>query len=670
MPLPTPKLDDRTFQDLVDEAKRRIPYYCPEWTDHNVSDPGVTLIELFAWMTETLLYRLNRVPEKSYLTFLNLMGVQRQEPQAARVLLVFRLSAPTSEPVLIRAGTEAMTEHSAAAEAVSFQTDEDLLIRPARVRALLTERAGAPGFQPHDWQRGDPEGAVQVFSQPPRHDDAFYIGFSHDLSNHIIQLTVESPIEGIGVDPARLPLSWEVHCRGSWTEIEPRRDTTIGLNQRGQIELYLPPQLDRMTLKLSERDVEAFWLRCRYNPVDDDSTYVSSPRLQTLSAASLGGMVSATHAVGVSDEVLGRSSGQPGQSFQLLRAPVLRLLPPEETVEVEEEPGRWVAWERRDDFAESGEQDRHFQIDYVGGTVMFGPLINGPDGRRRQYGRVPPRGALIRFRRYRSGGGDRGNVGPGSVTRLRSAIPYVDRVSNAQAAQGGRDAETLDQVRLRAPRTLRTQQRAVTAQDFELLAHEASSQVARARCLVPRDFLLSERPDPDDQRPGNVTLLLVPRPNRPEGYLEPQQLELSRELSSQVQVYLDERRLLTTTLRVRAPRYIWAGVRVALRLRRSAVPSKVQMQVLERLYRFVNPVVGGFEGEGWPFGRALYQSDIRELLEEVADIASIERVEFLSSDRPAPSGAAPGGAGEPRSQISPGPHELLASSEHTVAIIG
>ena len=65
MSLPAPKLDDRSFQDLVDEAKRYIQERCPEWTDHNVSDPGVTLIEAFAWMTDLLLYRLNRVPERS-----------------------------------------------------------------------------------------------------------------------------------------------------------------------------------------------------------------------------------------------------------------------------------------------------------------------------------------------------------------------------------------------------------------------------------------------------------------------------------------------------------------------------------------------------------------------------------------------------------------------------
>jgi predicted phage baseplate assembly protein len=94
MPIRTPNLDDRTFQDIVDQARRLIPRYCPEWTDHNWSDPGMTLIELFAMMTEMLIYRVNRVPEKVYLTLLNLLGLQLAPPGAARAPLTFYLAAP------------------------------------------------------------------------------------------------------------------------------------------------------------------------------------------------------------------------------------------------------------------------------------------------------------------------------------------------------------------------------------------------------------------------------------------------------------------------------------------------------------------------------------------------------------------------------------------------
>ena len=83
MALPAPNLDDRRFQNLVDDAKRLVQRRCPEWTDHNVSDPGVTLIETFAYMTDQLLYRLNRVPDRNYIKFLELIGVRLFPPTAA-----------------------------------------------------------------------------------------------------------------------------------------------------------------------------------------------------------------------------------------------------------------------------------------------------------------------------------------------------------------------------------------------------------------------------------------------------------------------------------------------------------------------------------------------------------------------------------------------------------
>ena len=84
MTTPDRPLDLREFQDIVDEARRLIPRYCPEWTDHNVSDPGVTLIEAVASMVDQLIYRLNRVPDLNYVKFLELIGVRLRPPSPAR----------------------------------------------------------------------------------------------------------------------------------------------------------------------------------------------------------------------------------------------------------------------------------------------------------------------------------------------------------------------------------------------------------------------------------------------------------------------------------------------------------------------------------------------------------------------------------------------------------
>src|SRR3954467_2785878 len=90
MPIQSPQLDDLRYDAVVQQLLRRIPVYAPEWTDWNDSDPGVTLIQLFAYLAEQVGYRLNQVPEKNHVELLQLLGVRlRPAPGGAARLGVF-----------------------------------------------------------------------------------------------------------------------------------------------------------------------------------------------------------------------------------------------------------------------------------------------------------------------------------------------------------------------------------------------------------------------------------------------------------------------------------------------------------------------------------------------------------------------------------------------------
>src|SRR5437870_5046768 len=93
-------LDDRRWADLVDEGRALIPFYSPEWTDHNVSDPGITLIELFAWLAEMDIYRLNRIPDSHLRKFISLVGVRPAPPQPSIAALSFSLKEDPGYPAL------------------------------------------------------------------------------------------------------------------------------------------------------------------------------------------------------------------------------------------------------------------------------------------------------------------------------------------------------------------------------------------------------------------------------------------------------------------------------------------------------------------------------------------------------------------------------------------
>jgi hypothetical protein len=116
MPLKSPNLDDRNFQQLVDEAKRIIVNRCPQWTDLTPGDPGMVILELFAFLTETMIYRLNRLPEKAYVEFLRLIGVKLSPPSSANVKLRFTLSKPQDNPVEIPRGTRVTLARSGGAQ--------------------------------------------------------------------------------------------------------------------------------------------------------------------------------------------------------------------------------------------------------------------------------------------------------------------------------------------------------------------------------------------------------------------------------------------------------------------------------------------------------------------------------------------------------------------------
>ena len=142
MALPVPNLDDRSWKQIVDEAVRLIPRYCPEWTNHNASDPGVTLLELYAWMTEMVIYRLNKVPEKNFLAFLDLIGVRLKPPEPAKVVLEFTPSEGAEGELVVHKGTQVATLQSGGADPVTFETLGDITLLPLHVvRAASSHRA-------------------------------------------------------------------------------------------------------------------------------------------------------------------------------------------------------------------------------------------------------------------------------------------------------------------------------------------------------------------------------------------------------------------------------------------------------------------------------------------------------------------------------------------------
>src|SRR5215211_2535258 len=651
----TPNLDDRSFQDLVDEAKRLIPRFCPEWTDHNVSDPGISLIELFAWMTESMIYRLNRVPEKTHITFLDMIGVRLLPAQAAVVDLTFLLSAPQPGPIRIPIGTEVATVRTPDWESVTFTTTETLELEPPNLISLLTSADGQRYAERRDRLIG--EGlAFEAFESAPKVGNTWLLGFAGNLSRHLIRLRVQAD-QGTGPNPEDTPLVWEVWLGDDlgWQSAEIETDTTKGLLRPGVVELHFPPAA--MGANWGDHRART-WIRARLIPNrTDQPPYDRSPRILAVTAETIGGTIHARHAMRIRGESLGFSDGTPGQSFQLGHAPVLPRSEGE-YLEVSDGNGVWNPWEERPNFADSGPDDLYYTLDDATGEIAFGPAVRAPNGAERQHGAVPLEGAAIRFSNYHTGGGAAGNMGPQRLIVLKSSLPYVASVTNRLPAGGGADVEALEHAKMRAGARLRTRDRAVTSADFETLASQASTAVARAKCLRPSDFA-GGRSGP---KAGTVVIAILPTTASPERPTEPTELKAPAELIETVRAYLDERRLITTVVDVRDVRSIRVSVRATVDSLIAGRSEHARTLVEQALYRLLNPWVGGPNGEGgWPFGRDLSIYDVHAAIQRIPGVELVGDVTISTvddRDRTRDAGA----------RVAVPPDTVIASARHDVTV--
>ncbi|MFO7681166.1 MAG: putative baseplate assembly protein, partial [Chloroflexota bacterium] len=149
MPLPLPDLDTRRWADMVEEGRALLPRYAPAWTDHNVHDPGVTLMELLAWLVEQDIYQVNRVPERHRLKFLALAGFSPQPPQPAEIPLTFTLVGAVMQQ--LPAGLALAT-----AVGLPFRLVEPLTVVAAALQAVQVYDGAAFTDKTRLWRDGLP----------------------------------------------------------------------------------------------------------------------------------------------------------------------------------------------------------------------------------------------------------------------------------------------------------------------------------------------------------------------------------------------------------------------------------------------------------------------------------------------------------------------------------
>jgi len=749
--VPLPNLDDRRWSDLVEEGRSLIPVYAPDWTDHNVHDPGITLVELFAWIAEMDIYELNRITDSAKRKFLELVGIQIRPPVAAQTVLGFTLQ-DGSPPRRLKTNTE-----FACVDPFGDETRFRLL-EPATLTAselAVVQMKDAQGF--HDLtsrkDRGEP---LALFGDYSERGTEFYLGFTkpfwllrpvsiyfkfeggysncesrmrliaerrelaktceHANDCHDDETASKNPggFEHTGeITPLnRVRLVWEtlvtIKGKTQWIALDPQRrrifDQTRSLTLDGSVILRIPAKM--APRQLGQSRTPLYYVRCRFEagvydappvagriilnaalaeqavpvystlnirpmviaqgelpqPGDvvgltmniDDRGYITALRFETpgdrIPGFRLIEFVAATQTqtgkLTIEAMRLEDGTGRPHQILELPFAPAQQS----SFKFYSRESDSWRNWTRQDDFVRSTRRDAHFALDHENGKVIFG---NG------EHGRVPPIKSNL-FADYRWTRAEKGNIEQGTALELvdsklnRILVKQFDAtrtdlksVTNPLAAIGGEPAETLDHAIGRAIEMMGSTWRAVTLSDYEELAKKTpGTRIARAaaRANLTPSF-------PCFSALGVVTVIILPDMPGPRPMP-------SRGLLSDVSTYLHSRRLVGTRVEVVAPRYLEITVRARVSSLSGTNRNAVRQKVIAALDSFFNPLNGGPDGTGWPFGRDVYRSEVLQVIDEVIGVDHVLKIELIADSCDPQCG-----------NVCVAPTWLVAAGNHQIEIV-
>lgn len=687
MPLQVPSIDDRRHADLVRDTLARVPVHTPEWTNLSESDPGVTLVELFAFLTESLLYRANRVPEVSKAKFLRLLGVPLAAVTPAQGMAVFGGARVDSAAPVLPAGTEVR------AGAVPFRTRGAIDVLPIEGRAFVKHRvklsptdeayyqmlyeAVDPGStMPRlaSYETRELDGSRSVALSEETVDGAMWIALlgpagrkpqevAQALAGKSLSLGLVPDVDQEPRTLAAMGTSGTSSLNGEVSELVryalPRRSQQDGGAPSGndadagapqaRYQTLVPTRADNVLrgpgiveLPLPTRAEDIFnWTGLDpleagvgdFPPALEDSalaarivTWVRVAPSRSAGARMRWVGVNATmldQRVAVANESLGTGDGRPDQLHRLGRQGVVPESVRIEVIESGVTPPR--AWQAVDDLMAAGPE------------VMLNP--NQASVRPTEVYLVDAEAGTVRFgdglrgRRPPQGArivahydvceGRAGNVPAGAISS-GPALPPGVRVRNPLPTWGGADAEDAVTGERRVASFIRHRDRLVTAEDFKEIAQRAPGvDIARVEVLA------AYHPDLGDSQPGDapgvVTLMLVPRhdPRQPDAPMP------DGAFIDAVCRHLDPRRLVTTELVLRGPQYVPLWLSVGITVAGGHTVPEVRDAVKARLRAVLAPTradgLSDLPGResGWPLGSAV---NPKELWAEAARVPGVLRI--------------------------------------------
>ena len=669
MPITPPRLDDRNFEDLVDELLARVPAHTPEWVPQ-LGDPGRTLLELFAWLADTILYRANLIPERQRLAFLNLIGLKMRPAIAARglVSLQFDESQPFESITLAKGAKvsgpvdfETLTEVTVLPiqgecfykRPLTAEEEEELSDVLDGLREFHEIEGELTGYVTTPIFNGDQGTQTEIDLIQDTTDNRLWVALlaatpglvdkvkkslagidnkRQQILNVGIAPALEMPVE---IDqmpiPGQIPHVWEITSVDEGSETEEDKliysmltrleDSSKELTRRGIERFILPGRVDDFGVPEGDvrKDANA-GVGDRPPRLDDPEKLARlvawlrlrpTEVLQSMALSWVGiNAVEIDQRQTISGRIVGQSDGSADQQFQL---PIRSVEAESFELQVEETGRGYVTWQQVADLAVTGPDHAVYDLDSEAGMVSFGNGITG---------RIPEAGRRIRIATMRAGGGRTGNLLPASLEKIDAfdldgkIVKRKLKVIQSIATDGGEDPETLVEAEKRIPSWLQHRNRCVTAGDYRALAAETPGvRVGRIEVL-PRFMPQQRRPNV----PGVVSVMVLPYKE----LTEPPNPRPDRPYIEKVFTYLNERRPLATELYVIGCEYVPLGLGVGITVREGFGHDQVARDVRESVKRYLWCLPpDGPTGEGWPLGRKVNDREIEVAVARVNGVNTV-----------------------------------------------
>lgn len=659
MPIQLPAIDDRDHAALVRDTLALAAVHAPEWTHTGPGDPGVTLVELFAFMAESLLYRANLIPERNRLKFLQLLGIGLRPAQPARALVQFANEAGERRTLTLPSGLPLL------AGAVPFLSDTGLDLPPVTGLVVFKRVVGTPDPALLDYYRqlfeatgrdladrsdaavepvlydsvqlADLAQAIDIGAETvdgelwiallslPKPSAADLTQARAELAGRTLSIgLVPQPpatrariVPGLPATPPPTLSAWlpKADAAGRGTPGEYRRLDAVAPagfpEQAGILQVTLPAAADDIGSWAEAEPLEAGVGELPPQLTDDAlaARLISWLRIDGLANAGVQLAWAGTHCAAVRQrsavarELLPPGDGSPEQRRRLSHGQVLA-----DSVRLQVAGEPWALTDELEAAPAEGQPGAAvFALDAESGEIRFG------DGAR---GARPPAGSEIAVR-FDWASGAAGNVAAGAI-KLGPTLPPGVKVGNPRAAVGGLDAESAADGEKRIPLVLRHRDRAVSADDFDAILRETpQADVGRVEVLPAWHPELS--PGLPGDQPGVVTCMVIPRqdPRRPDYPLP------DADFIAALCAHLAPRRLVTCEVLLRGPVYTGLWISVGLELHAGQGVAEVRERVKAALKACLAPLPGPGGGAGWPLFKAVAALELATVAARVDGVLGV-----------------------------------------------